>query len=101
MKGFRDSKLRPGNPQICLVQFIAMDTEYDQHTAITAILKKVRPFIQGHGGDVTLISAKEGLATLRVEGACVHCPLAKLTYNTMIQRLILEDVPGIHSVVFE
>lgn len=73
--------------------------EKAQHVA--AIIEKVRPYIQSHGGDVALISVADGVARLHVEGACVHCPLAELTYNKVMRRVILEDVPEITDVVFE
>lgn len=73
----------------------------EQRRHITELLQKIRPYIQGHGGDVSLISVAGGTVRLRIEGACVGCPLAKLTYNTVIHKLILEDVPGITEVSFE
>lgn len=66
---------------------------------VEAILKKVRPFIQLHGGDVHLVGVVKGVVTLRIEGACVDCPLADLTYNKMVGNLIKEEVPGIKKVV--
>lgn len=68
---------------------------------IHKILEKVRPYIQTHGGDVSLRSVIGETATLRIEGACVHCPLAELTYNKVIRKIILEDVPEVTSVVLE
>lgn len=68
---------------------------------IIAIIADIRPYIQSHGGDVSLVSIDEGIATLRVDGACVGCPLAKLTYNTVMTKAILKRVPGITAVVFE
>ncbi|MEK7181063.1 MAG: NifU family protein [Patescibacteria group bacterium] len=66
---------------------------------VEVILKKVRPFIQLHGGDVNLVGIKKGVVTLRVEGVCVDCPLADLTYNKMVGNLIKEEVPGIKKVI--
>ena len=66
---------------------------------ILKILEKVRPYIQTHGGDVRLTKVEGATATLTIDGACTHCPLAELTYNKVIRKLILEDVPEITSVV--
>ena len=60
---------------------------------VEVILKKVRPFIQLHGGDVNLVGIKKGVVTLRVEVVCVDCPLEDLTYNKMVWNLIKEEVP--------
>ena len=66
---------------------------------IEAILKKVRPFIQLHGGDVNLVSIEAGVVTLKIDGACVDCPLADLTYNKMVGSLIREEVPEVKKVI--
>lgn len=68
--------------------------------SVDAVLLKVRPYIQSHGGDVTFVRAEEGVVELRVDGACTHCPLAELTYNKVIRTLIIEDVPGATEVIF-
>lgn len=68
---------------------------------INAILAKVRPYIQMHHGDVELVSAKKGVVTLHISGACAGCSLADLTYNKMIGGLLKEDIPGIKKVILE
>lgn len=72
----------------------------DTETKIIAIIDKIRPYIQTHGGDVRLIGIEDSVATFHIDGACTHCPLAELTYNKIIRTLILEDVPEIQTVVF-
>ena len=62
------------------------------------ILTKVRPYIQMHGGDVSLIGVKDGIVTLNISGACVGCSLADLTYNKLVGGLLKEEVPGIKEV---
>lgn len=66
---------------------------------IEALLAKVRPYIQMHGGDVMLLSVKKGVVTLKVSGACVGCALADLTYNKMVGGLLKEEVPGVKKVI--
>jgi Fe-S cluster biogenesis protein NfuA len=68
---------------------------------IKALLDKVRPAIQVHGGDVHLIKVENSTATLKMEGACVHCSLAQMTYNGSIRPLVLQEVPEITEVLFE
>jgi len=66
---------------------------------VEAVLKKIRPFIQMHGGDVRLVEIKGSIVTLKIFGTCVDCPLADLTYNKTIGALIREEVPQIKKVV--
>jgi Fe-S cluster biogenesis protein NfuA len=65
---------------------------------VEEVLTKVRPYIQMHGGDVSLVSVKKGIVTLNISGACVGCSLADLTYNKLIGGLLKEEVPGIKEV---
>jgi len=65
---------------------------------VEEVLTKVRPYIQMHGGDVSLIGIKDGIVTLNISGACVGCSLADLTYNKLIGGLLKEEVPGIKEV---
>jgi Fe-S cluster biogenesis protein NfuA len=68
---------------------------------IREILEKVRPYIKMHGGDVDLVSVKDRIVTLTISGACSHCPLADLTYNTLIAGLLRDEVSGIKDIVVE
>jgi Fe-S cluster biogenesis protein NfuA len=65
---------------------------------VEEVLKKVRPYIQMHGGDVALVGVEKGIVTLNITGACAHCSLADLTYNNLITGLLREEVPGIKDV---
>jgi len=66
---------------------------------INVVLDKVRPYIQSHGGDVRLVGIEGTTATLLVEGTCVGCPLANLTYNKVLRTLLGEEVPEITNFV--
>lgn len=76
----------------------AIDTKHIE-SKINTVLDKVRPYIQSHGGDVRLISIDGTNATLAVEGTCVGCPLANLTYNKVIKTLLGEEVPEITNFI--
>lgn len=65
---------------------------------VEAILTKVRPYIQMHGGDVDLIGIEAGIVKLNISGACAHCRLADITYNNLIAGLIKEEIPDIKGV---
>lgn len=73
----------------------------DTKEKINTIIDKIRPYIQSHGGDVRLTTVEGSVAIFVIDGACTHCPLAELTYNKVIRRLILEDVPEIETVIFD
>jgi Fe-S cluster biogenesis protein NfuA len=66
---------------------------------IEKILKKVRPYIQMHGGDVKLQSVEKEVATLEISGACAHCSLSDLTYNKIIGGILKEEIPSIKKII--
>jgi len=68
---------------------------------IREALEKVRPYIQMHGGDVNLLSVRDGVVTLTISGACTHCSLADLTYNTLIAGLLHDEFSGIKDIIVE
>lgn len=68
---------------------------------VEAILAKVRPYIEMHGGDVALAGIEDGMVRLTISGQCVGCGLAELTYNTMLGDILKNEVPGVKGVVVE
>lgn len=78
-----------------------MRTADEVRQDIEALLTKVRPYIEMHGGDVRLLRVEDATAVLKVYGACVDCGLASVTYNKTIGPLLVKEVEEIESVVFE
>jgi Fe-S cluster biogenesis protein NfuA len=68
---------------------------------VKAIIEKVRPYIQMHGGDVVLAGIEDGVVTLAVSGKCLDCPWAELTYNNMLGGILKKEVEGIKDVIVE
>jgi len=75
-----------------------LDAEQEIWDKAEAILERARPYIRMHGGNVRLIEIKDGTASLKVDGACVNCSLADLTYNQVLGSLLTEEVPEIKKV---
>ena len=67
---------------------------------VKAALEKVRPQLQADGGDVEFVSMSEnGLVTVRLTGACGHCPRAEITLKMGIESYLKEVIPEVSSVV--
>lgn len=67
--------------------------------AVEAALAKIRPALQADGGDVELVALTEdGIAQVRLTGACHGCPMAQQTLKDGVERLLLQDVPGLKGV---
>jgi len=65
---------------------------------VEAALQKVRPMLQADGGDVELVDVKDGIVTVRLQGACGGCPMSQMTLKNGIERILKQAVPGIVSV---
>jgi Fe-S cluster biogenesis protein NfuA len=73
-----------------------------RNEAIEHTLEKVRPFLQGDGGDVELVQiTDEGIVEVRLKGSCVRCPMSIMTLRAGIERAIMlehEDVKRVEQV---
>lgn len=61
-------------------------------------LDQIRPAIRMDGGDVELIDVEEGIARVRMMGACGGCPMSTMTLKMGIERAIRQQIPEIKSV---
>ncbi len=60
---------------------------------------QVNPMIASHGGRADLVAVEDGVAYLRLGGGCQGCGMAAVTLSQGIEKILLEGVPEIHSVV--
>ncbi|RZB34433.1 MAG: hypothetical protein SRB1_00201 [Desulfobacteraceae bacterium Eth-SRB1] len=65
---------------------------------IQEIINKIRPMLQADGGDVELIDYKDGVVTVRLQGACAGCPMSQMTLKNGIERLLKQEIPEVKSV---
>ena len=66
---------------------------------VKKVLDRIRPLLQSEGGDVELVSVKEGVVQVKLRGACAGCPGAQMTLKMGIERLLKEAVPEVKEVV--
>ena len=66
---------------------------------VEAALQKIRPALRADGGDVELVDVKDGVATVRLTGACGSCPMSTMTLRMGVERVIKEEVPEIKELV--
>jgi Fe-S cluster biogenesis protein NfuA len=66
---------------------------------VTAALEDVRPALEAHGGNVTLIDVTDdGIVQVKLEGACKGCPMSQMTLTMGIERHLKEQVPEVKQV---
>jgi len=69
----------------------------DQVAAL--IISKVNPAVAVHAGRVSLVDFDENIAYIVMEGGCQGCGLATVTLRQGIEKLILDEVPAVKSIV--
>lgn len=69
---------------------------------IQQVLDGYRPTLYMDGGDIELLQIdEEGVAHVKMLGACIDCPISLLTMKLGIQRLLKEnfsEITGVQAV---
>lgn len=66
---------------------------------IAKALDEVRPYMQSHGGDITVVDLKENRLYVKFQGACVGCPISLYTLKMGVEERVKKYVPEIVEVV--
>lgn len=68
---------------------------------IKKVLDEIRPSLQTDGGDVELVDVDEkaGVVKVKLIGTCHHCPMAAMTLEQGIARVLKSKVKGVKDVV--
>ncbi|MBY6277151.1 MAG: hypothetical protein A6D92_10720 [Symbiobacterium thermophilum] len=61
-------------------------------------LDLIRPAIRMDGGEVELVAVEDGVARIRMVGACGGCPMSTMTLKMGIERAVRQQVPEIRAV---
>ena len=61
-------------------------------------IEEIRPLLQADGGDVELVEVKDGIAKIRLKGACSGCPMAKMTIRMGIEKRLKEKIPQLKGI---
>lgn len=65
---------------------------------IEKVLANIRPSLEADGGDVEFVDVQDGVVSVRLMGACGSCPSSTYTLKLGIERMLVEQVPGVKSV---
>jgi Fe-S cluster biogenesis protein NfuA/nitrite reductase/ring-hydroxylating ferredoxin subunit len=65
-------------------------------------LEKTRPYLNSHGGNVSLIGVDDaGAVTLRLEGSCHGCASSSATLKLAVEEAIYEGAPDVTAIHVE
>ena len=76
-----------------------MDSGAGLEDRVRAAVEKVRPYMQGHGGDVEVIEVRAGRVHLRLGGACDGCGFSENTLRLGIEQILRKEVPEAKEIV--
>jgi len=77
------------------------DSKMDIEKKINEVLDKIRPYLINDGGDVQFIRYENGVAYVKMIGACSNCPLIDNTLESGIETALINEIPEIIKVVNE
>ena len=60
--------------------------------------EQINPGVQTHGGNVTLLEVRDGIAYVELGGGCQGCGMVDVTLKHGIERMLKEQIPEIESV---
>ncbi|NLC42476.1 MAG: NifU family protein [Erysipelothrix sp.] len=62
-------------------------------------LNKIRPYIQGDGGDVEFDRIEDdGIVYVKLLGACVGCGLSNVTIKMGVESILMDEIPEVTEV---
>lgn len=70
-------------------------------TRVLRGIEKARPYLKSHGGDVELVSVRNGTVRLRLHGTCGSCPSSSATLKSAVEDALFESAPDIVEIVSE
>ena len=54
--------------------------------------------LQRDGGDIELVEVSDGIVKVRLTGACKGCPMSQMTMKQGVEKLLMQEVPGLKQV---
>lgn len=70
----------------------------DLKESVEKALAKIRPMLQRDGGDIELVEVSDGTVKVRLTGACKGCPMSQMTLKQGVEKLLMQEVPGLKQV---
>ena len=65
---------------------------------VRKVLDEIRPNLQADGGDVELVEINNGIAKVKLQGACAGCPMSQMTVKIGVEQYLKKKLPQIKAV---
>ena len=70
----------------------------DLRTQVSRVIEMVRPYMQSHGGDVSLVDVRGKTVFVRLSGNCNGCSMSSVTLRNTVEESLREHVPEVEGV---
>ena len=70
----------------------------DMRTQVSRVIEMVRPYMQSHGGDVSVVDVQDKTVFVRLSGNCTGCSMSSVTLRNTVEESLREHVPEIEKV---
>lgn len=61
----------------------------------------VRPYLNGHGGDIQIVDFTDGVLKIKLTGMCSNCPSSLLTTEAVVKKEVMDQIKEVTSVRLE
>lgn len=61
-------------------------------------IEEIRPNLQADGGDIELVSVTDGVAKVKLKGACAGCPMSTMTIKWGVENFLKKKIPEVVRV---
>ncbi len=66
---------------------------------VKEVLDEIRPGLQADGGDIELVKiTDDNIIEVKLQGACVGCPMSALTIKNGVERILKQQIPEVEEV---
>lgn len=93
-------RLRAADPAVAWL-FDAYAVGTDEMAAAEAALESVRPYLDSHGGGVSVVRAHAGVVRVRLSGACSGCTASTITLRRGVEEALREGFAGFAAMEVE
>lgn len=66
---------------------------------ITVMDSRIRPVVQGDGGDIEIVGLEKGFVSLCLRGACRSCSSSTITLRNGVERMLMHYLDGVKGVI--
>ena len=70
----------------------------DLKEQVKKAIEEIRPNLKADGGDIELVDVENGVAKVKLKGACAGCPMSTMTVKWGVENFLKRKVPEITKV---